>query len=78
MTTAKRKKTDMFEVLTNFEGVTSRGGENKWQCKCPAHEDKQASLSIEYDPLNNKVLYRCHAGCTITRTGKRGKRYDNG
>ena len=34
-------------------------------CKavCPAHPDKEASLSIKYDRVNGKVLLKCFAGC---------------
>lgn len=35
------------------------------KCKaiCPAHPDKEASLSIGYDRHENKTLIYCHAGC---------------
>ena len=33
-----------------------------WVCKCPAHEDKHASLSITH--REGKTLWHCHAGCT--------------
>lgn len=35
------------------------------KCKaiCPAHPDKEASLSIGYDRKDNKTLIYCHAGC---------------
>jgi len=33
-----------------------------WMAKCPAHEDREPSLSIK-DANNGKVLVRCHAGC---------------
>lgn len=34
-------------------------------CKaiCPAHPDKEASLSIKYDDKEHKTLFYCHAGC---------------
>lgn len=35
---------------------------NGWQAKCPAHEDKVASLSIHTEE-DGKVLLHCHAGC---------------
>ena len=31
-------------------------------CKCPAHEDKHASLSLKNTP-EGKLLFKCHAGC---------------
>jgi 5S rRNA maturation endonuclease (ribonuclease M5) len=35
------------------------------KCKaiCPAHPDREASLSIGYDGEDNKTLIYCHAGC---------------
>ncbi len=34
-----------------------------WVACCPAHADKNPSLSIDEGP-NGKVLLHCHAGCT--------------
>jgi hypothetical protein len=39
-------------------------GTNSWQAHCPAHDDKQASLSITQE--GDKVLVHCHAGCPQT------------
>ena len=33
-----------------------------WMARCPAHEDREPSLSIA-DGDNGKILVRCHAGC---------------
>jgi putative DNA primase/helicase len=33
-----------------------------WMAKCPAHEDREPSLSIK-DADNGNVLVHCHAGC---------------
>jgi hypothetical protein len=33
-----------------------------WECCCPAHEDKRASLSVSQK--GDRVLVHCHAGCT--------------
>ena len=45
------------------DGVKLRGGGAERSCKCwnPAHDDKQASMSVNVD----KGLYNCH-GCGIT------------
>ena len=32
-----------------------------WTARCPAHDDREPSLSIRDD--GGKVLVRCHAGC---------------
>jgi 5S rRNA maturation endonuclease (ribonuclease M5) len=37
---------------------------NGWVACCPAHDDKNASLSLT-DGTNGKVLAKCHAGCTF-------------
>lgn len=33
------------------------------QAICPAHNDKEASLTITHDEAGGKTLIRCHAGC---------------
>ena len=33
-----------------------------WKARCPAHDDRDPSLSIR-DADNGKVLVRCYAGC---------------
>lgn len=38
-------------------------GEDKWKARCPAHEDKNPSLSIAESP-SGKVLLKCWSGCT--------------
>jgi len=34
-----------------------------WSCRCPAHEDEAASLSLS-DSRDGSVLWHCHAGCS--------------
>lgn len=48
--------------LSAFEGV-KQTGDRQFICKCPAHDDKKASLSITYDPNVDKIALHCHAGC---------------
>ena len=54
------------DIELTFKQVTS--GQGSWSGetfnrKCPAHDDKKASLSI---PLaEDKILMRCHAGCNF-------------
>ena len=50
-------------VLTRFDGVT-RCHDNQYTAKCPAHDDKNASLSVSVGK-NGKTLLHCHAGCNI-------------
>jgi len=35
-----------------------------WSARCPAHEDRRASLSIA-EGDDGRALVRCHAGCTV-------------
>jgi len=50
------------EFLTRLERVKRSG--KGWTARCPAHDDRLASLSIgEGD--DGRVLVKCHAGCTV-------------
>lgn len=51
---------EIAELLNRLDGVKARGN-NKYQAKCPAHDDNRASLSIE--DTGDKILLYCHAGC---------------
>lgn len=50
------------EILTYFDDVKQLN-QNSWQCKCPAHKDDKASLTITKD--NDKTLLYDHAGCDV-------------
>src|SRR5712692_2441666 len=47
-------------LLERFQGVRRAG--DGWSALCPAHEDRNPSLSIYV--REGKILLRCHAGCT--------------
>jgi 5S rRNA maturation endonuclease (ribonuclease M5) len=47
-------------VLARLSGVRRSGG--GWVARCPAHDDKDPSLSIHES--DGKVLVKCFAGCT--------------
>ena len=50
-------------LLNKLDGVR-KTGRDRWTAKCPAHEDRRASLSIrELD--DGRVLVHDFAGCTI-------------
>jgi len=49
------------QISSRLDGRKASGG---WQAKCPAHEDKHASLSIS-EGNDGRVLAYCHAGCTL-------------
>ena len=39
-----------------------RAGDGRWMARCPAHDDRQASLSISRGD-DGRALLNCHAGC---------------
>src|SRR5271167_1682935 len=49
-----------FERLLEKIGAKRSG--SSWMARCPAHEDRTASMSIDFD--NGKILFHCHAGCS--------------
>jgi putative DNA primase/helicase len=50
----------MAENLARALGARRTG--STWMARCPAHEDREPSLSISAGP-DGKVLVHCHAGC---------------
>lgn len=50
------------EILSRFNGV-KESGNSQWQCQCPVHKDKTASLGVKLK--ENRVLINCFAGCSI-------------
>lgn len=50
-------------VLAKLDGV-KQTGPAQWQARCPAHNDKHASLSIGRGD-DGRALVRCHAGCAL-------------
>jgi hypothetical protein len=53
---------DQAEFIAKSLGGARKAGED-WSCRCPAHDDDRASLSLKQKP-NGKLLVHCHAGCT--------------
>ncbi|MGC1273216.1 MAG: hypothetical protein WBC44_05875 [Planctomycetaceae bacterium] len=51
------------DILSNAKGLTPSG--EGYDCRCPAHEDQRASLSITRTP--EKILLHCHVGCEPAR-----------
>lgn len=49
------------DLLSRLEFVRSTGAD-KWIARCPAHEDRDPSLSITEAP-DGRVLVKCFAGC---------------
>ncbi len=51
------------KVLSHFEPVRGVGGDN-FMALCPAHEDREPSLSIGWGD-KGKVVLHCQAGCDV-------------
>ena len=58
--------TTMTRYPTAEELARSLGGRRNakgWMARCPAHEDRHASLSISESSDGTRVLWKCHAKC---------------
>jgi len=64
------KESNMITAVANIVTILSRLdkcrliGPNRWQACCPAHEDRNPSLSISLGDEGKPLLY-CHAGCSF-------------
>lgn len=52
------------KVLTRLGDRVGRQHGDTYECRCPGHEDNQASLSVSVGD-DGRVLMHCHAGCAI-------------
>jgi putative DNA primase/helicase len=52
----------MASAETIAKALCGRKAGSGWAARCPAHDDREPSLSIRHGD-NGKVLIRCHAGC---------------
>lgn len=50
----------LSDILNRLDGV--RGHDGQYMCKCPAHRDGKASLSVGLG-RDNRILLKCQAGC---------------
>lgn len=50
------------DILSSLSGVRRSG--NGWVARCPAHNDRNPSLSIRVTP-EGRVLMKCFAGCSF-------------
>ncbi|WP_321947083.1 DUF3631 domain-containing protein [Paraburkholderia sp. J10-1] len=62
------------EILDRLDGVRQTGP-NQWVACCPAHDDRDPSLSISAKS-DGEVLLHCHAGCDF-RDVLRGMGFDS-
>ncbi len=53
----------LAEFLERLEGVRRSG--RGYVARCPAHDDRHASLSVK-DGEDDRILVYCHAGCQVT------------
>ena len=60
--TAHTKAFSADSLVRQFDGLKPKSG-GGYLARCPAHEDRQQSLSI--DVRNGKILLRCFAGCDV-------------
>jgi hypothetical protein len=49
-------------LLSRLDGVRATG--RGWSARCPAHEDRSASLSIA-EGRDDRALVKCFAGCNV-------------
>jgi hypothetical protein len=70
-----------MKAETIAKALGGRKAGSAWMARCPAHDDREPSLSIR-DADGHKVLVRCHAGCdqgrVITALRSRGLWEENG
>lgn len=52
------------DILSRLKGV--KGGHGQWTARCPAHDDRQNSLSVK-EGNDGRVLLHCHAGCDLDK-----------
>ena len=50
-------------LLARLEKV-KRTGPDRWQARCPAHDDRGPSLAVR-DLVDGRVLLHCFAGCDV-------------
>lgn len=52
---------DIEEIISHFQKVTPYG--ENYMALCPAHNDKNPSLSISYSKEKKQIHLHCYAGC---------------
>ena len=50
------------ELISRLHGARKCG--SGWSAKCPAHEDRAASLSVA-EGREGRILLKCFAGCGV-------------
>lgn len=58
------KYRDIISSLSGAKRITpDKGIREAYQCKCPCHDDREASLTVSLTDDAEKILLHCHAGC---------------
>ena len=52
---------NIYEFIGHFE-KSYKSGKDEYQCLCPAHDDRTASLGVKQMP-DGRILINCFAGC---------------
>jgi Domain of unknown function (DUF6371)/Toprim domain len=53
---------NLNQLAQALDPKAKRAGNGSWSCRCPAHEDAHASLSLSIK--DGRLLWRCHSGCS--------------
>jgi Domain of unknown function (DUF6371) len=53
---------NLDQIARALDPKAKRAGNGSWSCRCPAHEDAHASLSLSMK--DGRLLWSCHSGCS--------------
>jgi hypothetical protein len=53
---------NLDQLARALDPKPKRAGNGSWSCRCAAHEDSHASLSLSMK--DGRLLWRCHSGCS--------------
>ena len=56
----------VLEALGQLNKEVKQKGDNQWMAQCPAHDDKNPSLSIK-EAGDGTVVMHCFAGCSTDK-----------